>query len=266
MRLPIASCTLPWLVAIVCLLVPGVVRGAESGERSTTSGRPLTTSRVADTHRIRVACLGDSITAGARTKDPTKQSYPARLQQMLGPGWEVRNVGLGGATLLRRGRPSIWKNVPKAKRFRPHLVIVMLGTNDTVAGKRRNWQRIGEFDRDARRLIKEFATLRTRPEIFVCSPTAMVLETPGLSAKRRAALFERKPRIEILRRKIERIAQQTGVHFVDMTPVLEGRPDLIHTGDGVHPNAKGYKVLAKRILEEISKHSRHGPVATQPAR
>lgn len=254
------------LTAMALLLAPRPADVAGEGKPSSTTKRIRATSLPVDLSRIRVACLGDSITAGARTKDRSKESYPARLQALLGPRWNVRNFGLGGATLLRRGRPNIWKNVPAAKRFKPHLVIIMLGTNDTVGGRRKNWQRIGEFPRDAKRLIKEFAKLGTRPEIFLCSPTAMVLETRGLSAKRRAALIERKPRIEILRRKIEQIAEQTGVHFVDMTAVLEGRPDLIYRGDGVHPNAKGYEVLAKRFFDEIRKHSKHEVPTTQPAR
>lgn len=48
----------------------------------------------------RVACLGDSITAGARV-DAARQSYPARLQNLLGDEFDVRNFGLGSATLIK---------------------------------------------------------------------------------------------------------------------------------------------------------------------
>lgn len=34
--------------------------------------------------RIRIACLGDSITAGYGLSDPLNNSYPAVLQQLLG--------------------------------------------------------------------------------------------------------------------------------------------------------------------------------------
>ena len=57
---------------------------------------------------IRVACLGDSITAGARV-DAKSESYPARLQKVLGEHFEVRNFGIGGATLIKTGRPNIWQ-------------------------------------------------------------------------------------------------------------------------------------------------------------
>ena len=34
--------------------------------------------------RVKVACVGNSITYGIGVSDPDKESYPARLQQMLG--------------------------------------------------------------------------------------------------------------------------------------------------------------------------------------
>ena len=49
--------------------------------------------------RIRVACLGDSITAGARVKRDT-ESYPAVLGKLLGANFDVRNFGLGSATTV----------------------------------------------------------------------------------------------------------------------------------------------------------------------
>ena len=36
--------------------------------------------------RVKVACVGNSITYGIGVSDPDKESYPARLQQMLGEG------------------------------------------------------------------------------------------------------------------------------------------------------------------------------------
>ncbi len=234
------------LLAIAAAVIPiGIGRGQT---RATTS---RVTSAPCSRPRIRVACLGDSITAGARTKDRSTQSYPARLQALLGEGWHVRNFGIGGATLLRKGRPNIWKNVPAARQFNPHVIIIMLGTNDTVSGRRHNWERIDEFPRDYKRLIATFRKLPARPAIYCCSPTAMVLETPGLSDGRRANLTERKPRLQQLRHRIEQIARQQRVHYLDLQPLLAHRPDLIFKGDGVHPNVEGYQAIAQRVFEEI---------------
>ncbi len=243
------------------VLNPGIVLCAEDVRRQRARG--IREAEPED-EKIRVACLGDSITKGARTRDPNSQSYPARLQAMLSDGWTVRNFGIGGATLLKKGRPNIWKNLRPAKRFRPHIVIVMLGTNDTVSGKRKNWERIDEFSRDCKKLIEEFRTLPTRPTVYLCGPTAMVLETPGLSPKRRANLTERRPRLEKLRGMIERIAEKEHVRYLDLGPVLQGHPELVTPGDGVHPNVEGYKAIAKRIHGEL-RRNRLTRATTEPA-
>lgn len=48
----------------------------------------------------RVACIGDSITFGAGTKNPRTDSYPAQLGRMLGNHFVVTNFGVSGTTML----------------------------------------------------------------------------------------------------------------------------------------------------------------------
>ena len=58
--------------------------------------------------KIKVACIGNSVTYGYGHKEPGSTSYPTQLQQMLGNKYEVRNFGHSGATLLSKGhRPYI---------------------------------------------------------------------------------------------------------------------------------------------------------------
>ena len=58
--------------------------------------------------KIKVACIGNSMTYGYGHKEPGSTSYPTQLQQMLGNKYEVRNFGHSGATLLSKGhRPYI---------------------------------------------------------------------------------------------------------------------------------------------------------------
>ncbi|MFV0269607.1 MAG: hypothetical protein ACK5HT_20995, partial [Draconibacterium sp.] len=49
---------------------------------------------------VKVACVGDSITFGARLNNPDQHSYPAQLQLLLGKKYQVENFGVGGSTLL----------------------------------------------------------------------------------------------------------------------------------------------------------------------
>ncbi len=200
-----------------------------------------------------MACLGDSITAGARV-DVKTESYPARLQELVGSNYEVRNFGIGGATLIKTGRPNVWRQLDAVKEFEPHIAVISLGTNDTVGGKRKNWEQIEPFDRDYSALIDALADLPTKPRIVLCTPTAMVLETEGLSADRRAGLTERKPRLQELCERIRKLAagQATqNVSLLELNRILEGRPELLTAGDGVHPNREGYLTIAKAVADHL---------------
>ena len=84
-------------------------------------------SHACATETIRVACLGDSITKGARAK-PT-ESYPAQLQQILGEAYKVENFGIGGATLLKSGQPNVWQALDDTKKFTPNVVVIAVGVN-----------------------------------------------------------------------------------------------------------------------------------------
>lgn len=204
---------------------------------------------------IRVACVGDSITAGARVDEST-ESYPARLQGLLGEGFAVENFGLGGATLLKSGRPNVWQRLPEVKAFEPDVVVVSLGTNDTVGGRRANWEKIGQFDEDYESLVEELAALSSRPRVILCTPTDMVLSTPGLSPERQANLEERRPRLlELCRRVRDRVARQAEqrVSLLELHEVLKNRPELLTPTDGVHPNQAGYLAIAETVAKAIKR-------------
>lgn len=96
---------------------------------------------------IRVACVGDSITFGTKIEDRMHRSYPAQLGVLLGEGYEVKNFGRPGATLLQHGhRPYIkTKAFRAALAFEPEIVIIKLGTNDSIA---RNWVHRDDFVAD----------------------------------------------------------------------------------------------------------------------
>src|SRR4051812_38761214 len=93
----------------------------------------------ASANPVKVACVGDSITEGAGLTTPATQSYPARLQQLLGTNYLVKNYGVGGRTLLKQGDFPYWKEpaFTNSHTFGPNIVIIQLGTNDS---KPQNWR------------------------------------------------------------------------------------------------------------------------------
>lgn len=201
---------------------------------------------------VRIACIGDSITQGARVSDPSVDSYPAELQKRFhGEPVDVKNFGVGGATMLKFGTPNVWQLLDEVKSYRPDIVIIMVGTNDTVGQPRHNWENINDFEKDYSSYISEIKALPNSPRIFLVSPADMNLDTPGLSEERLDNLESRRPRLWELKDRIEQIAEDEGVHFLDMTTTFENKPWLFTEEDGVHPNAEGYEELASEIYNRI---------------
>ncbi len=97
--------------------------------------------------KIKVACVGDSITFGSGIADRENASYPAQLQKLLGEGFEVKNFGVSGRTMISKS-PSAWTNTQQYKdalAYQPDVVLIKLGTNDS---KRSEYKQRQNFDHD----------------------------------------------------------------------------------------------------------------------
>ena len=123
----------------------------------------LTLTAAAQDKRVKVACIGNSITEGYALADPSKDSYPAVLQQMLGNGYRVENFGLSGHTLLMKGNLPYMsaQRYKDALAFNPDIVTIKLGTNDS---KPENWAHGDEFKRDLTALAKSFMEPAVAPQ------------------------------------------------------------------------------------------------------
>ena len=92
-----------------------------------------------ETHKIKVACIGNSITYGAFISNREKNNYPTQLQAYLGSEYEVRNFGVNGITTLTKGNiPYIKTHIYKEIfTYQPDILLIKLGTNDAKA---QNWK------------------------------------------------------------------------------------------------------------------------------
>jgi sialate O-acetylesterase len=176
------------------------------------------------------------------------ESYPAVLNALLQTGgysgYDVRNFGIGGATVIRFGTPNIWKTVDSLKVYRPNVVIIEVGTNETVSAPRYNWEHIGDFEKDYSAYIKAIKEINPNCTFILCSPLDMVISTEGLSPERINDLTLRRPRVWELRKRTRKIAKAADANFLDLTKSFEGR-----SSDGVHPNKDGYSYMGKLVFD-----------------
>jgi lysophospholipase L1-like esterase len=189
--------------------------------------------------KIKVACVGDSITAGAGIKDP-KMKYPTQLQGMLGDGYVVKNFGVSGRTMLKHGDFPIWKEKAyhAAKDFGPDVVIIKLGTNDT---KPQNWKFKDEFAADAKAMVQEFQNLPSKPKVYLCHPVPAFPGNFGI-------------RDEVIKNEVipavDQVAKETGAGVIDLYTALADHKDLFP--DKVHPNDAGATLMAQAIHKAIA--------------
>ncbi|MFK7743256.1 MAG: GDSL-type esterase/lipase family protein [Planctomycetota bacterium] len=201
----------------------------------------------------RVACLGDSITFGARLGDRRHTNYPAQLAQALDlPAGNVRNFGVGGATLLRDAdRPYVQtKRFAAAVAWRPDVAIVMLGTNDTCDGPaRNNWQHSEHLERDTRFLVEQLLAANPAMDVWLATPSNMRPDQPSLSDARRADLQARRAHLPRIATALRAAAGDPSdrVRFVDLGRTLRTR-DVV---DGVHPNPFGAERIARRLAAAL---------------
>ena len=211
----------------------------------------------AQVKKERIACIGNSITFGARLTQPETASYPAVLSGLLTEkgynNYEIKNFGIGGATVLRFGTPNLWRILDSLKYFPPDIVVIEAGTNETVGAPRLNWEHISEFEKDYSDYIAAIKKINPDCRIIISSPLDMVLETKDLTQARKDDLSGRRPRIWELRERIKKIAATEKVFFLDLTKPFKGKPDLMTTMDGVHPNQDGYHYLATLVFDYMRK-------------
>jgi lysophospholipase L1-like esterase len=200
--------------------------------------KPIRVENYSET--IRVACIGDSITYGYSIKNRTKDCYPAQLGRMLGDEWQVRNFGVSGATLLKKGDLPYWDQqaFKDALAFNPNVVIIKLGTNDT---KPQNWKYKNEFAIDYADMIDRFAELASKPRIWICMPVPAYGERWGIS--------ETIIKNEVIP-LINRIARKKNVPVIDLYGPLSNKSELFP--DLIHPNAEGANDIAREIYAVLT--------------
>ncbi|MEG1562380.1 MAG: GDSL-type esterase/lipase family protein [Bacteroides sp.] len=192
---------------------------------------------------IRVACVGNSITFGATIANREKNCYPAQLQAYLGEGYEVKNFGISGTTLLSKGdSPYIQtKAYLESQAFEPDIVLIKLGTNDS---KPKNWKFHADFKADYQAIIDSYKKLPSRPRLILLAPLRSFL--PGVNDIST-------PNIEnVIRPIVEELAYTNQVEIVNLFNLFGDKWDEGSMPDKLHPSAIGAGRMAKKIGQYLT--------------
>lgn len=204
----------------------------------------LSTLSISAQKKIKVACIGNSVTYGYGHDNPAVTSYPSQLATMLGDNYEVGNFGKSGATLLRKGhRPyNEQEEFQRALEFVPDIAIIHLGLNDTDP---RNWKyHKKEFISDYVSLIESIEKVNPNVDIFICRMTPIFHWHHRFLKGTRDWYWDIQATIENI---AENIAE---VKLIDLQELLYHRPDLMP--DALHPNEEGARLIAKRVYSAIT--------------
>jgi len=174
----------------------------------------------------KVACVGDSITAGS-------SRYPTYLAQGLGSGYTVKNFGHSGTTMLKATSASYWKTTQftDSGAWGPKIVIIMLGTNDS---KKIYWPAHGkEYKGDYLAMVRRYQKLASRPKVFVM--TSPPNYTDGSRYQPSVIKNQIVP-------AVKQVGRETGAVLIDIFAPLSGHAEMFP--DGTHPNTTGSKRIA----------------------
>ncbi len=181
---------------------------------------------------IRVACVGDSITAIT--------GYPSYLQQMLGSNYSVGNFGVTGSTvLLKSWKPYMNQSeFQAALDYKPNIVFIMLGTNDDLQELH---QYNESFEDDYSKLVASFQQDDSNPQIWIMEPPPIYSSSSDLSnAYLNSTLIP----------QITDLANQQNLPLIDLNTAFENHTDYFV--DGVHPNSEGATLIASEVYSAIN--------------
>ena len=188
--------------------------------------------------KIKVACVGDSITQGVGLTE----TYPMVLQNELGDKFVVENFGVSGTSALKSSKIP-YVNKPQyadSLAFDADIVCIMFGTNDI---KDENWpEGKDNFKADYKAIIDSYKEVNPDVKVYIGVPPAILkLNVYG----------ERNP--EILENEgipmIKELADEIGAKKVDLFELFKGYESLFP--DFLHPNDEGAAMMAKAFGEAI---------------
>ena len=246
--------------------------------KSTTT---TTTATSVSKIKIKIACVGDSLTRGDIGNNVTYgiDDYPTQLQQLLLDSndkpfvFKVRNFGVNGATALSTVNSAYThtKEYKQIFNYKPNIILFCLGTNDVKYLRnvelRQQYTRqiinsfvslVQEFynkiDDDTLHTIyfvyrvpyiaKDFQRIKqVNVELYLHPIVDVVVENITKWVEKQNVIHQNQPNRKLI--------FQT-VNLMDVTKQKqEANINSIYINDGLHFNHEGYKVIAQTWYDHI---------------
>lgn len=209
---------------------------------------------------IDIACVGDSITYGSGSTSAANNSYPARLQALLGGGYQVQKYAIPGYRVLNAtdlsattdaslqfevAKPAEWTSSHNDK---PDIVIVQLGTNDlrnvVVGGE--NGRRL--YETAFEKLLQTYLRLDNSPIVIVSDcPVSYSSISSGAVTQAQSSTVAK---INMA------LAEKYGLPFVDtyaLTAALDSSEvDVWYAADKLHLSDTGYQRYGETFAAAVS--------------
>jgi acyl-CoA thioesterase I len=214
-------------VAVLCLAACGADAPAPESRREApvAAGSEVRPAPAPDrTGAPVLVCFGDSLTAGYGVG--LDESYPAFLQRELderGLEFRVVNEGVSGDTTS-----AALQRVDMALAHRPAWVVMALGGNDGLRGLPTD-----AMEANLRQMVERFRSSGARVVV------AGITLPPNFGAEY----------IGEFHRAFGRAAKQTGVPLLPYLLDGVGGDEALNLGDGIHPNARGNRIVARTVAD-----------------
>lgn len=205
---------------------------------------------------IKIACLGDSITAAANLESMEnyqQYSYPCVLKNILGAA-RVDNLGIGGSSIGRYWENAFvdrYQEIPKDT----DLIIVMGGTNDGFCAAQKDFGSMEErsertFIGDLDELIAGLKKDYPDAQIVLVTPLPNVLH--DMLRKERDYLLPQ----YTFANAMKELAGEYDLPVIDLynSNILDSHDAAViynYMPDGVHCNPAGYEILAQHIGAQL---------------
>jgi lysophospholipase L1-like esterase len=192
-----------------------------------------------------VACVGDSLTYGMSTKDPTTESYPAVLGTLTGGpfSFTTERYGHSGATVKYDGGTSFAMPYAGTQEYKDSLntkadiVVIMLGTNDAVWATDQSY-----FTDSFTKMVNTYINLPQKPQVIVMLPPHLFGDSLKGYKDKLASIVD----------KEKAVAKDLNLDVIDAYTFTQSMTVPKYSTDGVHFTTYGYKLLAEFVYDKLS--------------